>query len=68
MIKIENHCVGCTDIGLHCIGSACSYRRVEVIYCDKCRNEIGYDEDYVEEGDEHYHTDCYEELFGGDEQ
>ena len=36
MIRIENHCVGCTDLGMHCIGSHCRNRHVEVHYCDKC--------------------------------
>lgn len=41
MIKIENHCLGCTTSGMHCIGIGCPNRSVEVCYCDKCGEEIG---------------------------
>ena len=35
MITYENECVGCpTELG--CLGSACSYRNVKHLYCDKC--------------------------------
>ena len=40
MIRIENHCVGCTDLGLPCLGHRCPNRRVPVRYCDKCGTEI----------------------------
>lgn len=43
MVKIENHCVGCTDLGLHCLGSVCPNINVEVHYCDKCGSELGED-------------------------
>lgn len=39
MRKVENECVGCTDIGLHCLGDACRYRNVVRFYCDKCNEE-----------------------------
>lgn len=47
MVKIENHCVGCTDLGMHCIGSGCRNRNVEIHYCDHCDEELGdiYDVD-----------------------
>lgn len=35
MIKIENHCVGCDKPCLH---DACPYHRVEVAYCDHCKD------------------------------
>ena len=60
MVKIENRCVGCTDIGLHCIGSHCPNRNVEVYYCDKCGDEICgevHDEDGCDLCD-----DCYDEY------
>lgn len=39
MKKIENHCVGCPT----CIN--CGLKRVEVCYCDKCKDEIAeYDD------------------------
>ena len=60
MLKIENHCVGCTDLGLHCIGSHCRNRNVEVHYCDKCDCEI--DEIYEVDGEE-LCEDCLKEMF-----
>ena len=58
----ENHCVGCTDLGLHCIGSHCRNRNVEVYYCDnpKCRCEL--DEIYEVDGKE-LCEDCLKEMF-----
>ena len=50
MKRIENHCVGCTDLGMHCLGSACSNRKVEVYYCDKCGDEL--DAVYEVDGEE----------------
>lgn len=41
MRRIEDMCVECTDSGLPCLGSACPNRRkVEVCYCDECKEEI----------------------------
>lgn len=60
MRKIENHCVGCTSLGLHCIGSHCRNRNVEVPYCDICGDEICgeiHDEDGRDLCD-----DCYDEI------
>ena len=42
MVKIENHCVDCTGAGMHCLGSGCPNRRVEVHYCDVCGEEADY--------------------------
>lgn len=36
MEKIENECVGCVDIGLHCLGDSCPNRNVLHFYCDRC--------------------------------
>ena len=33
---VEDRCVGCTSIGLPCIGSSCPNRRVEILVCDEC--------------------------------
>lgn len=35
----ENECVGCTDLGLPCLGSSCSNRNVVRYYCDECGSE-----------------------------
>lgn len=56
MVKIENCCVGCTDIGLPCMGSTCPNRRVAVYYCDKCGEELG--DDIYEVDDKHYCEGC----------
>ena len=41
MVKIENQCCDCANgTGLHCLGSACPNRRVEIWYCDECGEEI----------------------------
>ena len=59
MIKFENWCVGCQDMGFPCLGYGCPNRQVEVHYCDKCGCELeqhewnfGYDE---------YCDDCREQ-------
>lgn len=41
MIRFENQCLGCEDLGMHCLGAACGRRRVEVHYCDRCGEELG---------------------------
>ena len=52
MLKIENHCVQCSvGTGLHCLGSACPNRSVEVYYCDRCGEEIEGDL-YYDEGED----------------
>ena len=39
MITYEDECVGCpTELG--CIGSACPYRNVPHLYCDKCKYDV----------------------------
>ena len=39
MRKVENECVGCVDVGFHCIGFGCPNRRVVRFYCDECGEE-----------------------------
>ena len=36
MRKIESECVGCTAMGLHCLGSSCPNINVVRFYCDEC--------------------------------
>ena len=39
MITYEDECVGCpTELG--CMGSACPYRNVPHLYCDKCKHDV----------------------------
>ena len=40
MIKCENECVGCTDMGMPCMGDHCPNRNVPRLYCDRCRQEV----------------------------
>ena len=49
MKKIKSECVGCTDIGLHCLGSACPNREVVHFYCDRCKEEDTLYDYYGEE-------------------
>lgn len=39
MKKIENECVGCTSIGLYCLGNTCPKRNIVRFYCDRCQEE-----------------------------
>ena len=39
MIKVENECLGCKDIGLTCFGVRCPYKDVPRFYCDRCGRE-----------------------------
>lgn len=52
MVRIENHCCDCAVPGYPCRGSMCPNRRVEVHYCDKCGEELPYDEIYEVDGEE----------------
>lgn len=48
MKKIEDECVGCTSVGLHCLGTSCLNRNVVRFYCDRCEKETTlyhYDEE-----------------------
>ena len=56
MIRIENHCAGCTELGMHCLGKFCSNIDVEVCYCDKCGEEVEPDEIFEVDGEQI----CYE--------
>lgn len=40
MIKYENRCCGCAVPGYPCRGASCELRRVPVMYCDNCGEEI----------------------------
>lgn len=39
MVRYENECVGCTSLGLHCLGPRCRNRNVPHVYCDECGEE-----------------------------
>lgn len=59
-VKIENECVGCTSMGLYCMGSSCPNRRVERYYCDRCGAECSADNGDF--GFDDLCEDCYEVL------
>ena len=39
MIEYRDECVGCTSMGLHCLGSVCPNRNVPYHICDDCGDE-----------------------------
>ena len=55
MLRFENQCLGCEDLGMHCLGAACPRRRVEVHVCDRCGEELG---DFYEVDGEELCEDC----------
>ena len=46
MVEFESHCVGCTSMGMRCVGDRCPNRDVPHYYCDECGDELTYDEIY----------------------
>jgi hypothetical protein len=64
MLKIENHCCDCAVPGYPCRGPLCSYRNVEVYYCDVCREEIIGDIYEVE--DKNYCEYCLKKTYKKD--
>ena len=50
MIRYENECVGCTGLGLPCMGDSCPNRMVPRFYCDRCKEEV--DDLYDFDGEE----------------
>ncbi len=64
MVVIEDNCVGCTDAGLVCIGSACPYYpEYAVVYCDRCGATVT-DEVFRGRGYDELCEECYDELYG----
>ena len=55
MVRIVNDCVGCYELGLHCMPN-CNKRYTEVHYCDRCDEEIQEEDIFVIDGEEI----CYE--------
>lgn len=66
MIHIENNCVGCTALGLRCIGRGCPNREVEVHRCDKCGDEVDPGDLYEIDGEDICY-DCRLELLADEE-
>lgn len=61
MVKTENRCCGCPP-EMGCLGSSCSNRNVEVIYCDKCGEELDSDNVYEFDGED-LCADCLLDMF-----
>ena len=61
MVRYENYCVGCTAIGLVCMGATCPNRDVPIHYCDKCKYEI--DGDVYDVDGEELCEDCLKDMF-----
>jgi len=59
-VEISNECVGCTGVGLHCIGSSCPNRNVKRYYCDRCGTECSPDKGDF--GFDDLCDDCYEVM------
>lgn len=52
MRTVTDECVGCTSMGLPCMGSSCPNRNVTRYYCDRCKEEFESEELYKYEGEE----------------
>ena len=50
MIKYENDCCGCATESYPCMGSACPYRTVKHLCCDRCGSDC--EELYKYDGEE----------------
>ena len=42
MINAINYCVGCKDMGLHCLGSSCPNSKKYIEVCDNCDNNADF--------------------------
>lgn len=64
MVRIENHCCDCAVPGYPCRGYLCENRRVEVHYCDRCKEEIYDDgEIFVDDDGRELCECCRDELY-----
>lgn len=63
MIRYEDECVGCSSLGLPCMGSCCPNRNVPHLYCDKCDEEFE-EEELFTSGDDMICLDCLLEMTG----
>lgn len=67
MIRIEDHCCDCAVPAYPCRGASCPLRHVEVHYCDRCDEELVYDEIYETDDGQELCEYCHDALYGGDE-
>lgn len=64
MVRIENHCTGCSDLGLPCLGRSCPNLHVPMLYCDnrKCvASFTGAERLFIVDG-VHLCMDCINEI------
>lgn len=52
MREVTDECLGCTSIGLPCVGEGCLLKRTTHYYCDRCEEEFEPKELYQYEGEE----------------
>ena len=57
MIKYEDRCVCCPP-EMGCLGRGCPNRNIAVFICDKCKEEVSYDDIRNIDG-HHICRDCY---------
>lgn len=63
MVRQENQCVGCSDLGLPCMGECCPNLNVPVLFCDNKRcigHFTGVDRLFVV-GEEQFCMDCVQD-------
>ena len=61
MVRMVSRCIGCSSMGLPCLGRGCPNYEVPEYVCDKCGYEIDSDI-YTDEEYEHLCEDCLLEL------
>ena len=64
MIAYENHCTGCSDLGLSCLGQSCPNIKVPVFYCDnrKCVSSFTGTDRLFKVGESQLCMDCIVEI------
>lgn len=65
MTRIENHCCDCAAPGYPCRGTLCPLISVEVIYCDRCGEQIDSDDVSRVDGEDLCRECCDEEIDDG---
>lgn len=58
--KNEDGCVGCSTMGLPCLGNYCSNRNIITYFCDACEDEFEPEELYYDDvTDEELCSHCF---------
>lgn len=58
MVKYVDECVGCSSLGMPCLGSSCPNRNVPRLYCDACEEELDSSESYEDDNGNCLCRDC----------